>query len=122
MRIADAGYSALYDLNKNGIVDEEDVERLSCHVGRIVRYNLYRHAYLGGDWLTTSVCLDTEHRPGVPVITDYVYGGGYDGNAGVIHLLQTPGPNRKVWVEYHYDAPADPGENNICIHLYKEEK
>ena len=115
-----AGYSTLYDLNENGIVDEEDAERISRHVGRVVRYNLYRHAYFGGDWLTTSVCLETEHRSGVPVIADYVYGGGYDGSAGVIRLLQTPGPNRKVWVEYHYDAPAEPGENNICIHLYKE--
>ena len=117
-----AGYSALYDLNKNGIIDSDDAERLSRHIGRIVRYNLYRHAYFGGDWLTTNVCLDAEHKPGTPVIADYTYGGGYDGNSGIIQLQQTPGPNRKVWVEYHYDAPAAPGENNIRIHLYREKR
>jgi len=114
------GYSATFDFDENGVIDEEDEARLAPHIGRVVRYNLYMHAYFGGDWLTTQICLEPEHRPGIPLIADYTYGGGYDSAAGVIRLLDTPGPNVPVWVEYHYDAPAEPGENNIRMHLYRE--
>ena len=43
-----------------------------------------------------------------------------DDYVGVIQLLQTPGPGRPVWVEYFYDEPAEAGENNIRLHLYRE--
>jgi hypothetical protein len=118
--VAVPGYSSTFDLNDDGVIDAQDEQRLARHVGRTVRPNLYVHAYYGGDWVTTSVCLEAEHRPGIPCIADYVYGGGYDSQGGVVRLLETPGPNRPVWVEYHYDAPAEPGNNNIRVHLYRE--
>lgn len=114
------GYCTSFDLNDDGVIDEQDEQRLARHLGRTVRTNLYLHAYFGGDWLTTSVALDPEHRQGIPCIADYVHGGGYDAQAGVIRLLETPGPNQPVWVEYHHDAPAEAGENNIRLHLYRE--
>ncbi len=117
-----SGYCAAFDYNNDGLIGNDDLEVLRSNLGRKVRYNLYLDAYFGGDWLTTSVCLETEHRPGISVIADYEYGGGYDAQAGIIHLLQSPGPNQKVWIEYHYDAPADPGENNIRVHLYREKQ
>ena len=114
------GYVPQFDFNDDGTIDEADEERLGRHVGRTVRYNLYLAAYFGGDWLTTSALLEPEHRAGIPAIADYSYGGGYDSQAGVIRLLETPGPNQPVWVEYHHDAPAEAGENNIRLHLYRE--
>ena len=115
-----SGYCPQYDLNDDGVIDEADEQRLARHVGRTVRYNLYLAAYFGGDWLSTSVLLEPEHRPGIPAIADYTYGGGYDAQAGVIRLLETPGPDQPVWIEYHYDAPAEAGGNNIRLHLYRE--
>lgn len=114
------GYCASFDFNGDGVIDERDEAALARHLGRSVRYNTYFHAYFGGDWLTTQVCLTPDHEPGVPAIADYTHGGGYDADAGVIRLLRTPGPDRTVWVEYHHDAPAEAGENNIRVHLYHE--
>ena len=114
------GYITDFDLNNDGVINEEDEARLAPHVGRRVRYNLYKDAYFGGDWLSASCCLEPEHRPGVHVIAEYEYGGGYDAQTGVIRLLDSPGANQPVWIEYHYDAPAEPGENNIRVHLYRE--
>jgi hypothetical protein len=114
------GYCPAFDLNGDGVIDAEDEERLARHLGRTVRYNLYFDAYFGGDWLSTTICTDPEHRPGVPIVADYEYGAGYDAEAGIVRLFETPGPDRPVWVEYHCDAPAEPGENNIIVHLYRE--
>jgi hypothetical protein len=114
------GYSPQYDLNNDGVIDEADEQRLARHVGRTVRYNLYLAAYFGGDWLSSSVLMEPEHRPGISAIADYTYGGGYDSQAGVVRLLDTPGPDQPVWIEYHHDAPAEAGENNIRLHLYRE--
>ena len=114
-------YDTTWDFNGNGIIDDEDEAILRRHLGRTVRFNLYRHAYFGGDWLTTYVNIGTpEHEPGLPVIADYTYGAGYDAQTGRIRLFETPGPNRPVWIEYFYDAPAAPGEENILLHLYRE--
>jgi len=49
-----------------------------------------------------------------------VYGAGYDADSRTVRLLDTPGPDRPVWVDYVYDAPAEPGEHNIRLHLYRE--
>lgn len=115
------GYDCTFDLNNDGVIDERDCGLLSRHLGRRVRYNLYLDAYFGGDWLTTSINIgNTEHQPGTPALADYEYGGGYDAASGTIRLLETPGPGRRVYVEYHHDAPAEPGENNIVLHLYRE--
>jgi hypothetical protein len=115
-----AGYIPAFDFNSNGAIDVEDEAFLSHHIGRRVRYNLYLDAYFGSDWLSSYYCVAAEHHPGTPIIADYDYGGGYDSQTGVIRLLDTPGPDRPMWVEYHYDAPAEPGQDNICIHLYRE--
>ena len=114
------GFVPAYDFNRNFEIDGDDASFLRSHLGRRVRYNLYLDAYFGGDWLSTYYCVNAEQRPGTPIIADYEFGGGYDPQAGVVHLLDTPGPDRPVWVEYHYDAPAAPGENNIVLHLYRE--
>lgn len=113
-------YCPAFDFNNDGLIDDSDEARLARHIGRRVRFNLYFDAYFGGDWLTTHCVLHPEHVPGVPAIADYEYGAGYDALAGVIRLFDTPGPNQPVWVEYHYDAPADAGENNIRVHLFRE--
>lgn len=116
-----AGYDANYDLNGDGVIDEHDLDRAAAFLGKTVRHNRYLSGYFGGGWVSTgSGLLAPEHRPGIPVIVDYEYGGGYDSEAGVIHLLESPGPNRPVWVEYVYDVPAEPGEGNIVVHLYRE--
>ena len=115
------GYDANYDLNGDGVIDARDLDRAAVHLGKTVRHNRYLSGYFGGDWVSTgSGLLEPEHRPGIPVIVDYEYGGGYDAEAGVIHLLKTPGPNQPVWVEYVHDVPAEPGEGNIVVHLYRE--
>ena len=114
------GYEPCFDLNGNGVVDEQDADILAAHLGRRVRYNCYNHAYLGGNWLTNSINFTCEHEQGVPMIADYEYGAGYDGMTGVVRLRETPGPGQTVWVEYHCDAPAEPGEDNIRVHLYRE--
>ena len=38
------------------------------HLGRTVRLNLYHGAYFGGDWLSTTICLEPNHQPGAPAI------------------------------------------------------
>jgi len=116
------GYCNIFDLNGDGVIDEQDFERMRQNLGRKVRFNLYRHAYFGGDWFTTYVGISPHHEPGEPLIADYEYGGGYDAQSGVVHLLETPGPNRPVWVEYHHEVPAEHGENNIAVRLYQEEE
>jgi hypothetical protein len=114
------GFVPAFDLNGNGEIDFADAAIVEENLGREVRYNLYLDGYFGGDWLSTSCCLDVEHRPGVPLIADYEFGGGYDSAAGIIRLLESPGPDQPVWVEYFYDAPAEMGEGNIRVHLYRE--
>jgi hypothetical protein len=114
------GYLPAFDFNNNGVIDEEDAQLLESQLGREVRHNLYLDAYFGNDWVSTSVSLEVENRPGAPLIADYEYGGGYDAQVGIVHLLDTPGPDQPVWVEYFYDAPAEAGENNIRVHLYRE--
>ena len=118
-----AGYATAFDLSGNGVIDEEDLARVSQHVGRGVRHNLYLHAYFGGDWLTAVVgmALDpAEPYPGTPTIADYEYGAGHDAIAGIIRLIETPGLEKPAWIEYHHDAPAEAGEDNIRVHLCRE--
>lgn len=119
--LASAGYQCAYDFNDDGVIDEADESILAKHIDRLVRPNLYFGAYFGGDWLSTAWCLEPNHQPGVPIIADYEYGGGYDAQTGVVKLLETPGPNQPVWIEYHHDAPAEAGDGNIVVHLYREE-
>ena len=114
------GYDARYDLNNDGVIDDADEALVAKSQGRAVRCNLYRSAYFGGNWISTGTLLAPEHDPGIPVIADYEFGGGYDAKAGQIRLLRTPGPGKRVYVEYFHDIPAEAGENNIRVHLYRE--
>lgn len=114
------GYAQEFDLNNNGVIDEEDEQNVATHLGKKIRQNLYFMAYFGGDWLTSGASLDPEHPCGIPLVADYSYGAGYDADAGTIRLFETPGPDQPVWVEYHHDAPAAAGDNNILVHLYRE--
>lgn len=120
--IRSEGYFPEFDLNDDGVIDETDLEILREHLGRTLRSNLYVHAYFGPNWLSTGVLLEAEHQPGHRVIADYTHGAGYDAASGTVRLFESPGPDRPVWVEYHYDAPAVPGENNIRVHLYREKQ
>jgi hypothetical protein len=115
-----AGYCPQFDLNGNGVIDEEDEYRLARHLGREVRLNGYLFAYFGGDWITSGVNFQPEHNPGQGAIVKYAHGAGYDSTSGTIRLFDTPGPNKPVWVEYHHDMPAAPGDGNILIHLFRE--
>jgi len=115
-----AGYTTRFDFDEDGVITEADLAVIETNLGRSVRLNLYHGAYFGGDWLSTTVCLTPNHEPGASAVADYAVGGGYDADSGVIQLLDTPGPNQPVWIEYHYDAPAETGTNNIVIHLYRE--
>jgi hypothetical protein len=114
------GYDARFDINGDGVIDETDAQVVEQHLRKRVRLNLYRGGYFGGDWISTGALLAPEHRPGIPIIADYEFGGGYDADTGVIRLLRTPGPNKRVWVEYFCDVPAAKGENNIRVHFYRE--
>jgi hypothetical protein len=115
------GYDAKYDLNNDGVIDDLDLERAKLCLGRTVRHNYYLGGYFGSDWVSGGAgLLAPEHTPGIPVIVDYEYGAGYDSSAGIARLFETPGPNKPVWIEYHYDAPADAGSDNIIVHCYRE--
>jgi hypothetical protein len=114
------GYCPQFDLNDDSVIDEADVALVAKNLGRTVRFNAYLFAYFGGDWLTTGVNLHPEHDPGIRAIADYTYGAGYDAAAGTIRLFDSPGPDQPVWVEYYHDVPADAGDENIVLHLYRE--
>ncbi len=114
------GYFPEFDFESDGTITQADRERLEPWVGKTVRSNLYVHAYYGGDWMSGCVLLEPNHLPGRKVVVDYEQGAGYDADSGTIRLWETPGPNQPVWIEYHYDAPAEKGEDNIRVHLYEE--
>lgn len=108
-------YAASWDFNGNGIVDAEDEAVLTSALGRKVRPNYYSAAYFGNDWLSTGVLLNPEMRGGELLICAWDQGAGYDSEEGLIHLFETPGPSRRVFVEYHYDVPAEAGRENILL-------
>lgn len=114
-----AGYDPAYDLNSDDVIDEADVQLARAHLGRRVRHNHYLSAYFGGDWFSTGCLLAPEHVPGIPIILDYEHGAGYNAEAGIVNLPDSPGPNRAVWVDYFRDVPAAADEE-MRIHLYVE--
>ncbi len=107
-------YGVAWDLNDNGIVDASDEETLRANLGREVRVNYYSAGYFGNDWLSAGVLLNPEMQS-EPVICSWSQGAGYDSESGIVHLFETPGPGRKVYVEYHYDEPAIEGPENIVV-------
>ena len=113
-----AGYYAVnFDFNDNGIVDVEDEKTFKCAVGRAVRPNYYSAGYFGNDWLSAGVLLAPEMSDIAPVICYWQQGGGYDAESGEVRLTRSPGPGRRVFVEYFHDSPAAAGDGNILVHL-----
>lgn len=109
-------YAMLWDFNENGEVDAEDEALLTAHLGRAVRPNYYTAAYFGNDWLSTGVLLEPEMHVQVPVVCAWRQGAGYDAQNGVVRLFDSPGPGQRVFLEYHYDAPAEEESDNILVH------
>jgi hypothetical protein len=110
-------YAATFDFNHNGIVDDQDEEALRLHLGRRYRVNYYSGAYYGWDWLSAGTSLNSEMEGLESVICYWSQGAGYEADTGMIRLFNTPGPGRKVFVEYHYDHPAEAGRDNIRVIL-----
>jgi hypothetical protein len=108
-------YAMLWDFNENGEVDAEDEKLLEQNVGRMVRTNYYTAAYFGNDWLSTGVLLEPEMHVDASVVCAWQQGAGYEPGGGVIRLFNSPGPGQRVFVEYHYDAPAESGNNAIYV-------
>jgi hypothetical protein len=112
-------YAGYRDIDSDGVIGEAEREFLKRHQGEIWRANVGDYGYFGVGWLSPGYGLSiTPERPYHRYIAAYDYGGGYDPELGLINLLDSPGSNRDVWVEYHYDAPAEPGENNIKVYLH----
>lgn len=108
-------YAFAWDLNENGVVDAEDEEALRRNIGRKVRVNYYSAAYFGNDWLSTGILLNPEMQGGEPLVCAWDQGAGYEAESGEVRLFETPGPGKKVYVEYHYDEPATTGRDNIAV-------
>ena len=113
-------YACHWDFNGNGVVDEEDEMVLRQNLGRKVRANYYSAAYFGNDWLSAGILLNPE-MVGEPVICCWDRGAGYDASSSEIDLFESPGADRPVYVEYHYDMPAETGKANVLVHLGFEE-
>jgi hypothetical protein len=114
-----SGYAGYRDIDSDGCIGEPEREFLRQHQGEVWRANVGDYGYFGVGWLSPGYGLSiTPERPYHRYIAAYDYGGGYDPELGVINLLESPGPNRDVWIEYHYDAPAGPGEDNIKVYLH----
>ena len=110
-------YAFAWDFNDNGIVDAEDEDTLRRNLGREVRANYYSAAYFGNDWLSTGILLNPEMRGGEQLVCAWTQGAGYDPASGEVRLFDTPGRGRKVYVEYYFDEPAEPGRDNIKVTL-----
>ena len=115
----EVGYSGFRDINDDGRIDEWELDFLREHQGEIWRVNAGAAGYFGIGWLSPGFSIPiTEAFPYHRYIAAYDYGGGYDADAGVIHLLDSPGANKEVFIEYHYDAPAAAGKDNIKVYLH----
>ncbi len=112
-------YACHWDLNDDGVVGSDDEDLLAQNLGRRVRPNYYSAAYFGNDWLSAGVLLNPE-MISEPVICHWRQGAGYDAERGVVRLLESPGANRPVFVEYHYDAPAEAGCGNVRMHISRK--
>ena len=116
---AGVGYSGFRDINDDGRIGEWERDFLQEHQGEVWRVNVGDAGYFGVGWLSPGLgSAIIQEQPYRRFIAAYDYGAGYDPDAGLIDLLDSPGPNREVYVEYHHDAPAAPGKNNIKVHLH----
>ena len=108
-------YAFAWDFNDDGLVDASDEQVLLANLGREVRPNYYSAAYFGHDWLSTGILLNPEMQGGEPLVCAWSQGAGYDAQTGDIRLFDSPGPDQKVYVEYHFDEPAAPGRDNVVV-------
>jgi len=116
----DNGYNPLYDLNSDGVIDEQDQAILAAHEGKVYRNNLFNLSYHGANWVGTSYGCNSRHfADQMPIyILSYDYGAGYDATTGRIELFESLPPGTKLYVECYCDAPAAPGEDNIKVYLH----
>ena len=117
----DNGYNPFYDLNADGLIDESDRAILAARQGEVYRDNLFQFSYFGENWLATSYgCRSRNFTNHMPLyICAYDYGAGYDCETGKISLFESPPANVTLYAEYHYDAPALPGKENIKVYLHE---
>ena len=116
----DNGYRCHYDINSDGVIDEQDQELLAGEAGAVYRANLGDSGYFGMNWLSmgwTGRATATFDEPRL-FVCSYDYGAGYDPLTGTIRLFESPPPGRKLYVHYHHDAPAAPGLDNIKLYLH----
>ena len=114
------GYWGFRDVNGDERIDVLDQELLRAHQGEVWRVNVGDLGYFGVGWLSPGMGTPiTPEHARRQYVAAYDYGGGYDPDGGVIHLLESPGANHDVYVEYHYDAPAAAGEDNIKVYLHR---
>ncbi|MAE63638.1 MAG: hypothetical protein CMJ18_05150 [Phycisphaeraceae bacterium] len=116
----DNGYRNHFDVNSDGVIDERDQELLAEEAGAVYRANLGDSGYFGMNWLSMGWmgrATATFDKPRLFVCSDD-YGAGYDPLTGVVRLFETPPTGRKLYVSYHYDAPAAAGRDNIRLYLH----
>ncbi len=116
----DTGYNPGYDINKDGVIDEQDREIIAKHAGRVYRYNMMQHNYFGLNWLGAAYgCRSRNFKDDPPLfVLSYDFGAGYDAQAGTIYLAEPVAPGTPLYVTYYQDAPAEAGENNIKVYLH----
>jgi len=112
-------YLPQLDINMDGVIDEKDIAIARGELGNKYRCNYYTEAYFGGsEWLSSGGAM--AHDLHSDVICMYQQGAGYNISTGQVKLFDTPGPGKKMYIEYFYDAPAEKGENNIKAYLWHE--
>jgi len=117
----DNGYQHGLDLNCNGVIDEEDRSILAKHAGEVYRMNVGDFGYFGINWLSHGTPSRSHGRPYAALyVCCYDYGAGYEFEDGTVHLFDSANPGQKMYVEYHYDAPACPGKDNIKVYLHPD--
>jgi len=117
------GYKHGLDINSDGVIDEQDREILQKHVGQVYRMNIGTWGYFGANWISLGTHsrvqqLAKEADPSI-YICSYDYGAGYDPDSGCINLFESPPAGKKLYVEYHYDAPPALGEDNVKVYLHR---
>ncbi len=112
------GYRNGSDINSDGVIDGRDQELLRAEAGNVYRANVGDSGYFGYNWLSTG--WDGHSRQGIKpaiYVCSYDYGAGYEPDSGIVRLHETP-PTKRLYVEYHYDAPPAAGERNIKVYLH----
>lgn len=120
-RDADNGYRCGYDINSDGVIDEQDRDILARHAGKVYRQNLADFSYFGKNWLSNGYGSRSRNFDEEPplFVCSYDYGAGYDSDTGSIRLFDAPDLASKLYVEYHCDVPAREGRDSIKVYLHE---